>query len=387
MSHKRVVLILDGLGETRTPSTLFLADTPCLDRLALEGDVGLLDLEGPDSSRPPSSEKGILSLCGAQERCDTMPRATLLTSGIEPEIALDAPQWVWLLNPARIEHGRLDSYVESSSLHSFWQEFRDRSERAGKVNLFRYSPIRLGNGNIVRIAAFHPAGDELPEESPAPRRGTILPDNGLSGALIREASTFLPPHPEFNCVWPWGMGKWYPEPGEQASVTDLRRWMVAAAPLARSIGRILGWQVPPVPGGTGDTDTCLESKLDAVLSALNRPETTHVFCHIEGFDLASHRRRPDEKQAFLEKFDRVFGPALIRSLEEQSLNELWITCDHLSSPVSGDHETGSVPFLHVPCVPRLSLSRVRAESGRFNESTAVLGSRLSIAQWKQSLQL
>ncbi|MHB8422575.1 MAG: alkaline phosphatase family protein [Leptospirales bacterium] len=386
MSHKHLVLILDGLGETSVPSTLFRADTPCLDRLASKGDAGLLDLDGPDKNRFPSSERGILSLCGAKERCETLSRATLLTSGVEPEILLEGPQWVWLLNPARIENGSLDSYVESSSVHAFWEQFRDQSDRTGTGLIFRYSPIRRADGAIVRMAAFHPAGDEKPEPSPAPRRGERIPVEGFHGALIREATRLLPPNKEFNCVWPWGMGKWYPEVGKRPSVPSFRRWMVAASPLARSIGRILGWQVPAVPGGTGDTDTSLESKRDAVLLALRHPETSHVFCHIEGFDLASHRRNPDEKRVFLEHFDRVFGPALIRALEEEETDNLWITCDHLSSPVTGDHETGPVPFLHVPGILQ-QRSRAVSTPGRFNESSAFSGRRLSLREWTESLQL
>ncbi len=363
------------------PSTLIRASTPFLDRLAKKGVVGLLDIHSPEDRQPPSSEKGILSLCGALDLRDTVSRAELLTSGIEPEVSLKGPHWVWLLNPARIENGRLESYVESASPHALWERFLNQVDRAGAGSIFRYSPVRRADGAIVRMAAFYPVGSETPSSAPVPARGERLPDGGVLGDLITEASGFLPPDPEFNCVWPWGMGKWWPGSGNPVPVADAGRWMVAAVPLARSIGRYLHWTVPPVPGGTGDTDTSLENKRDVVLSALRHPETTHVFCHIEGFDLASHRRNPEEKRLFLERFDKEFVPALAQALDEDIVDNLWFTCDHLSSPVTGNHECGPVPFLH------LSRDMELTGSGRFEESVAASGPRLSIARWKESIQL
>ncbi|MHB1285419.1 MAG: hypothetical protein ACYCYP_02460 [Leptospirales bacterium] len=385
MPSKHLVLILDGLGEAEFPSTLERAATPCLDRLAGEGTVGLLDIHDPDDKRTPSSERGILSLCGALETRDSIARAELLTRGMIADPGMHGPHWVWLLNPARVKDGRLESFVETLPLHTFWEGFLGRARGAGAQCRFRYFPIRRADGAITRMAAFFPIGETVPSESPVPGIGEHLPDDGgILGDLIRESSLLVPPNPEFNCVWPWGMGKWSPE-SEVAPLKNGRgRWMVAAVPLARSIGKFLGWMVPPVPGGTGDTDTSLESKREIVLSALANPETTHVFCHIEGFDLASHRRRPEEKQSFLEKFDRVFGPALLQSIEEKIVDNLWLTCDHLSSPITGNHEHGPVPFLHRA---RMSRNNPPKGSGRFEESSARLGPKLTMAQWKECIEL
>ncbi len=385
MPCKHLVLILDGLGEPEFPSTLERAATPFLDRLAGEGTVGLLDIHDPDDKRVPSSERGILSLCGALDIRDSVARAELLTRGMDLGPSMRCPQWVWLLNPARVQDGRLESFVETMPLHTFWEGFLGRASRAEEKCGFRYVPIRREDGAITRMAAFLPIGETVPPESPVPRIGEFLPDDGgILGDLIRESSLLVPPHPEFNCVWPWGMGKWSPESELPPDRKEGRRWMVAAVPLARSIGRCLGWTIPLVPGGTGDTDTSLESKRDVVLSALSDPKTTHVFCHIEGFDLASHRQEPKEKQSFLERFDRVFGPALLQAIEEGEVDNLWLTCDHLSSPITGNHEQGPVPFLHRA---RMSRNIPHQGSGRFEESSARRGPRLTIVQWKECIEL
>jgi len=72
----QLVFILDGLAESLSPTTLEIARTPFLDSFSGRGEAGLVDL-GWDQE-DPSSESGILRLCGASEREKIYSRSLLL---------------------------------------------------------------------------------------------------------------------------------------------------------------------------------------------------------------------------------------------------------------------------------------------------------------------
>lgn len=377
----QLVFILDGLAEPSSPTTLETARTPFLDALSGKGESGLLDL-GWDRE-DPSSESGILRLCGSAEMEKIYSRSLLLYGAFHSHLRTDgAEKWVWILNPATVADGRLEAYVENEPTDSFWRAFLSiASSRRGR---FDYLPVRGNSGNIVRLLATHPADGLSAGISSPPRRGALLPDKGLPAELVSDAIACVPPGARYNCVWPWGMGKW--EPGRMNLPKEEEgKWMIGGSPLPRAIGKILGWKTPLLKEATGDVDTSIASKGKAILDALSFAGTTHVFCHLEGFDLASHRRNRPQKIRFLEEFDRVMEPVLSDCIARKWLQDLWFTCDHLSSPVTGDHERGSVPYLHVSFAD--GKPSKRPSGGKWTEKQAMSGSLHTIGSWKESLGL
>lgn len=377
----QLVFILDGLAEPSSPTTMEIARTPFLDSLSQRGESGQLDLGWTRDD--PSSESGILRLCGAAEVAESFSRSLLLYGAFHASSRTSGDEkWVWLLNPARIADNRLDSYVEDGPTDSFWKAFLDiASCRSGR---FEYLPVRENSGKIARLLATHPTDGRSPGSSPPPRRGAALPDKGLVGDLVNDAIACIPAGAPFHCVWPWGVGKWDPTRMIPPPETE-GKWMIAGSPLARAIGKVLGWKTPLLKEATGDVDTSLACKGDAILGALGSPGTSHVFCHIEGFDLASHRRNVLQKVRFLEEFDRVMGPVLTACFTQKRFKGVWFTCDHLSSPVTGNHEKGHVPYLHVSSFDGATVKGQGA--GKWTEKIALSGPLHTIGSWKESLAL
>ena len=382
----QLVFILDGLAESFSPTTLEIARTPFLDSFSERGEAGLVDL-GWDLE-DPSSESGILRLCGASEVEKIYSRSLLLYGAFHSSgpftgrrgVTEEDRKWVWILNPATVSDGRLDSYVEDSPPDSFWRGFLERAAR--RKSPFRYLPVHGSAGHILRVLATHPVDGQPAGDSRPPRRGDSLPEDGLVADLIRDGIACVPPGSSFNCVWPWGMGKWEPENMHPGLEQD-EKWMIAGSPLPRAIGKILGWKTPCLTEATGDVDTSIVSKGKAICEALDSDRTTHVFCHLEGFDLASHRRNRSQKIRFLEEFDRVLGPVLQTLLFRKRLKGLWFTCDHRSSPVTGNHEGGPVPYLYVP-VSGGTFSSLHGV-GKWTEKNAGTGKLHTIDSWKNAL--
>lgn len=380
---KRLVLILDGLGEPDSPSTLETARTPFLDKLAQNGTLGFLDVQpsaGMKGSPMPTSERGILSLFGWPAEKEIPSRALLLAESLEKPPAFDTPRWVWLLNPAFVSENRLVRYVEIGSGVPFWDEFLGRAALDPSASEFTFVPLRGSDGRLLRLLAFSRDTDEDPGDSFPPSGEAVCPDRGLAGKLLALSRKLIPDGGEFNCVWPWGVGKWHPKPRDEKPGPAASRWLIGAVPLALGIARALGWHAQGIASATGDVDTSLEHKKDAILNALRQSHVSHVFCHVEGFDLASHRRSRPQKRAFLERFDSEVVPDLLLWLDMGWLDDVWITCDHLSSPDTGDHAAGPVPYLHAGRVPETGSFQ------RFSEKEARKGQWMCLSDWNRAIE-
>lgn len=375
----QLIFILDGLGEPQSPSTLERSETPFLDRLTRKGEVGQIDLGW--SGEDPSSEKGILRLCGHGELSELYSRALLLYAArIEEGPLPEEERWVWLLNPASVRNNRLESYVEDGPVDIFWRNFLENA--ATLPRQFEYLPVSGCNGQILRLLATHPVDGQSPGLAAVPQSGATIPSDGLVASLLEEASSFILKGGNFNCVWPWGMGKWDSRRMVLPKKT-VNKWMIAGAPLSRALGKVMGWITPLIPGATGDVDTSIEAKGNALMDALAREETTHVVCHLEGFDLSSHRKNVKEKIGFLEKFDRVMGPVILDCLEKKRVEGIWLTCDHLSSAQTGNHERGPVPFLHL--FPGGLIPSDTSVQGKWTEKRSASGLLHTTRSWKTAL--
>ena len=115
---------------------------------------------------------------------------------------------------------------------------------------------------------------------------------------------------------------------------------VTATGAVRGLARAMGIEVITPPGATGDVDTDLVRKLQAVRESLVRKR--HLLVHLDGADVAGHRREVEVKRAFLKKVDREFLPVLVEMGEA-----VLITSDHGTSPYTGQHLSMPQPFVLV----------------------------------------
>lgn len=108
--------------------------------------------------------------------------------------------------------------------------------------------------------------------------------------------------------------------------------LIAGVPLVKGIAKAVGLTFFKAVGTTGDENTNLSAKLDAVFSALSQED--FVILHIEAPDELSHKRDWQGKLKFLEKIDsEVLQPLL----EKANDVKIRVRADHATSSLSGRH--------------------------------------------------
>ena len=128
-----------------------------------------------------------------------------------------------------------------------------------------------------------------------------------------------------RCLILWGQSapaKMVPFPQKAA--------VICGTPIVKGIAKLLNMTLISVSGATGDTDTNLQEKTKAAISAAqNYP---FVLLHINGADEAAHRKKPNEKNDFLRKVDTIVVSSLL-----QSGHDIYVASDHGTDPVTGQH--------------------------------------------------
>ncbi|MCX6821012.1 MAG: alkaline phosphatase family protein [Candidatus Aenigmarchaeota archaeon] len=164
------------------------------------------------------------------------------------------------------------------------------------------------------VLEFHPKNSERID------RG-LPPANYL---LARQPGNRLPAFPRFAARW-----------GLHNAVCIAENGVMKATCLLAGFSSI---NVPEFEtNGEADQEKTLDFIFESIDSALT--EYDFVYAHIKGADEAAHDKDPAAKRKIVEAIDkrlegfRKFGGTLV------------VTCDHITSSVTGRHERGPVPVL------------------------------------------
>ena len=415
-----LLIVADGLAESPgEPTTLESAATPSLDRLSGRGELVRLDPQDGAPMEAVTSERGVAALLGLGRAGDALPSRGGLLSLLADSLPLRAPSprpsWFYVATPVCYSSGEraglLQSYVNDPTWESdLWEALLPRLPAERKFDLlpvfdrtFSSNGSSMGSprgtsrgssggeqgGRILRmVAAFSGpvAGEGMPASGLPPRTGRLRGEAVASPDLLdwfaREVTRFDLTRgrrggPGEPGLWLWGGGlrpelPRLPPPG---------RSLVAQAPLVRALGRMAGYSDLPLCRATGETDTDLGEKLAQVVAAL-LSGARRVVLHVEGFDMASHRKDPEGKRRFLERFDREVLEPLSRMLHSGDLGALGLTSDHRSSPLTGNHDAGPVPAL---LVTGDALKRPERSGARMTEAAAESAPVLPMDEWNDRL--
>ena len=142
-----------------------------------------------------------------------------------------------------------------------------------------------------------------------------------------------------NAVLPWS-GGWRPDMVSFQVKYGLRASCVAGVSLIKGIGLLSGMDVPDVLGATGEWDTDVFAKADAVLDAVNGGKD-FVYVHVEAADEASHDGDVEGKILVIKKIDALLG----RILNGVDLSDTVIVLmpDHVTSCLTKGHTCDAVP--------------------------------------------
>ncbi len=362
-----LLIVADGLAESPgEKTTLFRARTPVLDRLSRQGRLFRLDPQGGAPEESVTSERGIAALLGLGRIDDAnLSRGGLLSLLADlPSVreAVPLSSWFYVATPVRYSEGgegTLQSYVNDPAWESaLWHTLIERLPSVRNFDLFPVferpsSGVSRRGERILRMLA----------RFSAPLTQEAVPATGFpprTGRLKREAlapSFFMEwfSREILRCeggrrtdqegrgdpgLWLWGGG---PRPSPPLAPHP-DRFLVAQAALVRALGRLAGYADLPLCRATGETDTDLAEKLSQVRTAL-LSGARRVVLHVEGFDMASHRKDPEGKRRFLERFDQEVLAPVSGMLLSGELEALGMTSDHRSSPWTGNHAAGPVPAL------------------------------------------
>ncbi len=387
-----LLLIIDGLADRpvralggRTP--LEAADTPNLDRLAAEGQVGLADPVAPGvvpdtaagslalfGQSPAALKRGPVEAVGAGLKLkmhDIALRANFATFGKDGtvldrragRIRQDAEELAKALDRMTLPRGRFEGVrilVRAATEH-------------------RLAVVLRGEGLSSAILGSDPGDGSAPCRAQVPRPvDPHDPRAVLTARLLAlfelEARKVLSEHPinrrrvedglpPANGILSRGAGRIHLLSPLEVRGQALRLACIGGDRTVLGLAKWLGAQIVQEPGMTANLDTDLDLKLQQARAAL--AEKDLVIVHVKGADIAAHDRRPDLKARFLEQIDQALGGLLA---EWEGPLRIAVSGDHATLSESGQHAADPLPV--VIWGEGLSADSVRA----FNESAVVAGS-------------
>ncbi len=387
MTEKRtaVFIVMDGLGDRPVPeldgkTPLEAAKTPVMDRLAREGQTGLMDVIGPGIT--PGSDAAHLALFGYDPFTTYPGRGPLEAAGAGLETrpgdvafrtnfaSVDANMVVTDRRAGRTfspdEQEALQKAIDGMEIGDVKVKFIATVEHRGAM-------ILSGPGLYADISDVdpHEVGKKVltcePLKPEAKKTADVV--NKMMKE-VHERIRDLPLNKErkkagrplANAILIRGPGRHGETPtlGERYGIKSA---VIAGGALYIGTAKFVGMKHVPVEGQTGTIDTSFHNIAMKTIECI-KGDYDYVFVHIKATDNASHDHNTAQKVLAIERTDEMVGKIIEATSTEVVLA---VTGDH-SSPVSlGEHSCDPVPVL-------LWADFLRAdESKHFSESEAARG--------------
>jgi len=379
---KYAVLVGDGMSDYplkeldgRTP--LEAADTPNMDEIAQQGQLGLAQMIPPGFA--PGSDVAILSILGYDPRQYYAGRGPLEAASLGIELA---PQEVaFRCNLITVEEERITDYSGGHISTTDGAELIRFVAQTLETECIKFYPgvsyrhlCVIGDENLIRLsctaphdALGKPISENLPQGTGAEKLVGLIERSYqlLSGHHINKARLARGENPA-NMLWLWGQGT-TPQMPSFTSRFGVGGGVITAVDLVKGIARLIGLKPVEVPGATGYYDTDYEAKADHALRCLEGED--FVFVHVEAPDEAGHNADLHQKIKAIENFDHLIVGPIRKWLGEQPAFRILVLPDH-STPVEvRTHTTDPVPFAW--CGQGLMVDEARG-FGERNASTSAL---------------
>jgi len=358
--QKGAILIADGMADRPVDSLggltpLEAAKTPNLDRLAAQGECGLMDPIAPGIRA--GSDTSHLALLGYDPHSTYTGRGPFEAAGVGLEVkggdicfrcnfaTVDSSLIITDRRAGRINRGTeiLAAAVDGMVIGDVTCFFKESVEHRGALVL--RGP---GLGHQVSDADPHKEGarvalaqgaDEASKKTAqvvnefVSRSYEILRRNPVN--LEREAQG----KPPANMILPRGAGV-APHLEPFKVRYGLSGAAVVETGLIAGIARYLEMDIPSVPGATGGYDTDEIALARAVVEALR--DHDFAICNFKAADLAGHDGNAAKKIECIEKMDRLVGEVVAKLSWP---THIVITADHSTPVTFKDHTGDTVPIL------------------------------------------
>jgi 2,3-bisphosphoglycerate-independent phosphoglycerate mutase len=358
---KYIVLLGDGMADEPLEelgglTPLQKANTPNMDRLASEGELGLAETV-PDNFHP-GSDVANLSVFGYDPNQCYSGRSPL--EAISMGVELGPGDVAFRLNLVHLtaHFGKL--YMGDFSAGHIGTEQAGRliatlQQELGDEHFAFYPGV-----SYRHLLVWKNGKDKLKMHPPHDISNRCILDHLPQGEgaaelihLTNSAQMILANHPvnreradagelAANSIWLWGQGR-APQMLPYATKFGLSGAVISAVDLIKGIGLYAGLEVINVPGATGYLDTNYRGKAEAALAALQHKD--FVYVHVEAPDEAAHGGLLQEKIRAIEDFDREIVGRVVAGLADFDAFRVLILPDH-PTPVSRmTHTSDPVPYI------------------------------------------
>jgi 2,3-bisphosphoglycerate-independent phosphoglycerate mutase len=349
---KILLVVLDGAGDTGTQTPLSLANKPNSDSLAKQGRLGLLDI---GYKKDVDSDIGYLNLLGCHSKQDYPGRGYLeaLGLGLNP-----GPKDVCIrANFATLDSGGTLIDRRAGRDEEGLDELAERLDGI-EIDGVKFLCKKSSGHRLVIVLEGPGLSDKIVPNDPK-RTGVAVPQvtakaqeakftASVLNKFLYRASKVLSKDPvnkerktPANTVLIRNAGHPKKVPAFKSRF-GMSACCIAGIAIAKGVARYLGMDVIEVKGATGLPNTNLEGKAQAAEQSMKIYD--FIFLHINGMDILSHDRKPEEKKAFLEKVDKVVF-SRFTNLKDTMVA---VTCDHRSASSPSfqgyEHLPDPVPF-------------------------------------------
>ena len=359
---KYVVILGDGMADEplaalngKTP--LDYANTPCMDRMACQGTMGLV--QNVPEGMAPGSDVANLSVLGYDPSRCYSGRSPLeaLSVGVamEPEDVIFRCNLVTLTEQEPYEEKKILDHssgeISTEDADILMDAIRDA---------FDSQDISFYTGTSYRHIMVWKQGKTVSLEPPHDHLGTVigpwLPKEEILKEMMEKSYPILNAHPlnlerarqgkhKANSLWFWGAGT-KPSLQNFREKTGLKGAMISAVDLLKGIAVGAGMEVYRVPGATGSIDTNYEGKAAAAAKALLEDGCDFVYVHVEAPDEMGHQGLIPEKVRSIEDLDSRLIAPLKKALDDSGEDyRMLILPDHPTPIRLRTHTGDPVPYL------------------------------------------
>lgn len=362
-SMKYIVLLGDGMADYPVPdldgkTPLEAAHIPTFDKLAQEGDIGLVHTI-PEGF-PPGSDVANLCVMGYDPVQFYSGRSPLEAVSIGVPLAAD--DVTYRMNLVTVtEDGAFEdlTMVDHSAGEITTAEADALVQALNEALPLAGNEIYTGTSyrHCLVVHGGQTGADQTPPHDILEQKiGAYLPKGVQAdyfNQLMRASMPILKDHPvnrkriaegkrPANLAWFWGEGT-SPALTPFKELYGKTGGVVSAVDLLKGLGLSAGLTAPEVEGATGTLDTNYEGKLAAALAILK--DNDFVYLHFEGPDEAGHHGNPVEKITAIERLDkRVLQPLMAALAETGEPYHLLLMPDHATPIVERTHTADPIPF-------------------------------------------
>ena len=381
---KYVVVLGDGmadepLSELNGKTPLSYADTPNLDRISAQSEIGMVHTV--PEGMAPGSDTANLSVLGYDPRRCYSGRSPLeaLSIGVdmkETDVALrcnivtlsddDVPfEEKTILDHSSDEISTQDCSVLLDAVRA---ELEKGPYHFYLGTSYRHCLI-WERGRVLELIAPH---DVLGRQI-----GPYLPSDEALYAMMKRSYEILKDHPlnlerkkqgrrPANCCWFWGAGT-RPSLSSFAETYGKKGIMISAVDLLKGIAVGAGMAVAKVEGANGGLNTNYEGKMQAAFDALTKDGYDFAYIHVEAPDEMGHQGSVEKKLKAIEYLDkRLIGPLWEKLTQSGEPFRMMVLPDHPTPIAKRTHTAAEVPWLIYDSTKPL------ARDWRYNEAEGIL---------------